>query len=79
MDLRNVSIERKIDLKYLFFFYKAYPDKEKFFTPYFDILAGNTKLKQQIKDGLTEEQIRNSWKKDIDQYMEKRNKYLLYP
>lgn len=78
MDLRNVSIERKIDLKYLFLFYKAYPDKEKFFTPYFDILAGNTKLKQQIKDGLTEEQIRNSWKKDIDLYMEKRSKYLLY-
>ena len=59
--------------------YKAYPDKEKFFLPYFDILAGTTVLKQQIKDGLTEDQIRESWKPDLDKYMEMRKKYLLYP
>ena len=78
IDLRNASIERKIDLSYLFQMYKAYPDKEKFFLPYFDILAGNTTLKQQIKDGLTEEQIRESWKKDLTTYNEMRKKYLLY-
>lgn len=79
IDLRNASIERKIDLSYLFQMYKAYPDKEKFFLPYFDILAGTTTLKQQIKDGLTEEQIRESWKKDLATYNEMRKKYLLYP
>ncbi|HPM30032.1 MAG TPA: DUF1343 domain-containing protein [Chryseolinea sp.] len=79
IDLRNAPMERKIDLRYLFEMYKAYPDKEKFFLPYFDILAGNTTLKQQIKDGLTEEQIRESWKKDLTTYNEMRNKYLLYP
>ena len=78
IDLRNAPIKRKIDLKYLFEMYKAYPDKEKFFLPYFDILAGNTTLKQQIKDGLTEEQIRESWKKDLIAYTEMRKKYLLY-
>lgn len=79
IDLRNVPIERKINLKYLFEMYKAYPDKEKFFLPYFDILAGTTALKQQIKDGLTEEQIRESWKNDLATYSEMRKKYLLYP
>lgn len=79
VDLRNVSIERKIDLKYLFTMYKAYPDKEKFFLPYFDILAGTPVLKQQIKDGLTEDQIRESWKMDLEKYNEMRKKYLLYP
>jgi uncharacterized protein YbbC (DUF1343 family) len=79
IDLRNAPIERKINLKYLFEMYKAYPDKDKFFIPYFDTLAGTAKLKQQIKDGLTEEQIRESWKKDLAAYSEMRKKYLLYP
>lgn len=59
--------------------YKAYPDKEKFFLPYFDLLAGTAVLKQQIKDGLTEDQIRESWKSDLEKYNEMRKKYLLYP
>ena len=79
LDLRNVSVSRKIDLSYLLQLYKAYPDKEKFFLPYFDILAGTTVLKQQIIDGLTEEEISMSWKKDLDIYNEMRKKYLLYP
>jgi len=79
IDLRNAPMERKINLKYLFEMYKAYPDKGKFFLPYFDILAGTTILKQQIKDGLTEEQIRDTWKKDLATYNEMRKKYLLYP
>ncbi len=79
IDLRNVKPERKIDLSYLFTMYKAYPDKEKFFLPYFDILAGTPVLKQQIKDGLTEAQIRDSWKNDLSKYNEMRKKYLLYP
>ncbi len=79
LDLRNAPVERKIDLKYLFTMYNAYPEKEKFFLPYFDILAGTTVLKQQIKDGLTEGQIRESWKEDLEKYKEVRKKYLLYP
>ncbi len=79
LDLRNVPVERKIDLSYLFTMYKAYPDKEKFFLPYFDILAGTSVLKQQIEDGLTEDQIRESWKGDLEKYKVMREKYLLYP
>ena len=78
IDLRLVSVPRRIDLHYLLDFYKAYPDKEKFFIPYFEKLAGTATLRQQIKDGLTEEQIRESWKNDLDQYQKMRKKYLLY-
>lgn len=78
IDLRSVKAERKLDLSYLLKFYQAYPDKEKFFIPYFDKLAGTAALKQQIKDGLTEEQIRESWKPGLDEFKVKREKYLLY-
>lgn len=79
MDLRSVTPARKVDLKYLLLFYQKYPDKEKFFTAYFDKLAGTPQLKQQIKDGLTEEQIRASWQPGLDEFKTKRSKYLLYP
>jgi uncharacterized protein YbbC (DUF1343 family) len=79
MDLRAVTPARKVDLQYLLLLYQKYPDKEKFFNPYFDKLAGTTQLKQQIKDGLTEEQIRASWKPALDIFKAKRRKYLLYP
>ena len=79
IDLRSVPVPRKIDLHYLIDFYKAYPEKEKFFIPYFEKLAGTTSLRQQIKDGLTEEQIRASWKPGLDRYLLIRKKYLLYP
>ncbi len=78
IDLRNVPVERKLDLSYLLTFYKAYPDKDKFFIPYFDKLAGTEVLKQQIKDGLTEKQIRESWQEGLKQFVAMREKYLLY-
>lgn len=78
IDLREVEVKRNIDLNYLITMYQAYPEKEKFFIPYFDILAGTLTLKQQIKDGLTEEQIRDSWKKGLEEFKAKREKYLMY-
>lgn len=79
LDLRNVTVPKKIELHYLLEMYKIFPDKEKFFIPFFERLAGNTVLRQQIKDGLTEEQIRASWQTDLDAYKLMRKKYLLYP
>ena len=78
IDLRSVPTVRRIDLHYLLDFYKAYPDKEKFFIPYFEKLAGTASLRQQIKDGFTEEQIRTTWKKGLEEYSVMRKKYLLY-
>lgn len=44
----------------------------------FQILIGNKKLLNQIEQGLSEEQIKETWKKDLDQFKQKRKKYLLY-
>lgn len=79
IDLRSYTPARKIDLSYILKLYSLYPDKEKFFTSYFDLLAGTPRLKQQIKDGLTEEQIRTSWQPELSLYKNLRAKYLLYP
>src|SRR5690606_266551 len=45
IDLRNIKAERKLTLKYLIDMYKAYPEKEKFFNPLFDKLAGTSELR----------------------------------
>ncbi len=79
LDLRTVEVPEKIALHYLIDMYKAFPDKEKFFVPHFARWAGNTLLAQQIKDGMSEDQIRESWQKDLAAYKEIRNKYLMYP
>jgi uncharacterized protein YbbC (DUF1343 family) len=84
LDLRNADVPNKIDLSYLIKMYKAYPDKDNFFTNpfdknYIDKLAGTAKLKQQIRDGLSEADIRSSWQKDLEAYQQIRKKYLLYP
>jgi uncharacterized protein YbbC (DUF1343 family) len=79
LDLRQVDVLKKVDLHYLIDMYNAFPDKEKFFVPHFARWAGNEVLAQQIKDGLSEEQIRESWQKDLTAFKEVRKKYLLYP
>lgn len=79
MDLRSVKPKRKLDLSYLLKFYELYPDKEKFFLPYFDRLAGTAELKKQIAAGLSEDQIRKSWEPGLRAFKQIRKKYLLYP
>lgn len=55
-------------------------DKEDFFLSnnFFDKLAGNKNLRLQIKNGNTEEQIRNSWSEKLNIYRSIRKKYLIY-
>ena len=77
-DLRKDEEPEKVSLKYLIDMYKIYPDKENFFGKYFDNIAGNSELKDQIKQGMTEDQIRATWQKDLDAFKEKRKKYLIY-
>lgn len=79
LDLRNVPVPKKVDLHYLIDMYKLFPDKEKFFVDHFGRWAGSADLARQIKKGMTEEQIRATWQKDLDAFREKRKAYLLYP
>lgn len=45
---------------------------------FFNLLAGNGQLQQQIEKGLTEEEIRITWQKDLRTYQKLRMKYVIY-
>ncbi|NJN41354.1 MAG: DUF1343 domain-containing protein [Flammeovirgaceae bacterium] len=78
VDLRAAKAE-KFTIKYLLLMFHLFPDKEKFFNTYFDKLAGTKSLQEQIKNGLNEEKIKDSWKPGLDAFKETRKKYLIYP
>jgi len=69
----------KIILGWLIKAYKSWNGNGAFFTPYFNKLAGNETLKEQIIRGVPEEEIRESWRPGIAKFMKIREKYLLYP
>lgn len=71
--------KRSLDLSWLLTFYTRYPDKENFFTPFFEKLAGTDKLRKQIEEGQSETEIRKSWKTELEIFKATRKKYLLYP
>ena len=83
VDLRSTIINpyAGIDLSYLLDAYKHYPDKKSFFlkSGFFDKLAGSNKLRKQIEAGFTEQEIKASWKKELDAFKAIRKNYLLYP
>jgi uncharacterized protein YbbC (DUF1343 family) len=79
LDLRDVKVKPGLDLSYLIRFYQISGKGEKFFNTFFTNLAGTTELNRQIVAGMTEEQIKTTWKKDLDAYRAMRAKYLLYP
>jgi uncharacterized protein YbbC (DUF1343 family) len=78
--LRDAGHDRpaRIDLQWLIFAYNHFPDKSKFFNDYFEQLAGNAVLRKQIIMGLPEEEIRDTWKEDLEKFKLIREKYLLY-
>jgi uncharacterized protein YbbC (DUF1343 family) len=82
-DLRN-SIANKIvpkpglDLDWIIDTYRDYPQKDKFFTSYFDVLAGGPVLREQIQNGMTAKKIRETWKEGLASFILIRKKYLLY-
>jgi uncharacterized protein YbbC (DUF1343 family) len=79
VDLRNASAPDQLALDYLINFYNKHPQKEAFFTKFFDLLAGTDQLKKQIMEGKSEEEIRQSWEPALQDYARLREKYLLYP
>lgn len=79
IDLRKGPPLKKLELNYLIEFYKKWNEEEDYFNKFFNRLAGNDILQQQIRDGLTEEQIRETWQEDLIVFKQMRKKYLLYP
>ena len=70
----------KIQLSHLINAYELFPGKDSFFLAnnFFNKLAGNDKLMQQVKKGIPEADIRKSWEPALSAFKETRKKYLLY-
>ena len=69
-----------IHLEYLIEAYKLFPGKDTFFLKnnFFNKLAGNETLMQQIKAGKSEIEIKKGWQPGLAEFKAKRKKYLLY-
>jgi uncharacterized protein YbbC (DUF1343 family) len=77
----------KINLGLIIEMYDSFPKRDSFFVAsgadnekkyYFNKLAGNASLMEQIQSGLSENTIRASWQKGILKFKKIRKKYLLY-
>ncbi len=79
IDLSNYQTKAQLDLSFLILFYNQLKTtQESFFKRYFTTLAGTESLQKQIEEGLSEQEIRNSWKKGIEDFKNNRKKYLIY-
>lgn len=79
IDFRNQDVSRfGFSLQPLITMYRLAPQKDKFFVPFFEKLAGTDALRKQIQAGMSEEAIRATWAKDLADYKAMRKKYLLY-
>lgn len=68
----------ELNLDWIISAYNDYPWKDKFFTSYFDVLAGGPVLREQIQKGMTSGEIRATWKEGLREFAKIREKYLLY-
>lgn len=67
----------QLQLDWIINAYNQLSDKG-FFTNYFRLLSGDKQMQIDIENGLSADQIRASWKKDLDAFMLIREKYLIY-
>ena len=77
-----IRSQKKLDLTYLKdAFDSTVLEDDSFFlkSGFFAKLAGTSKLREQIENQLSIEEIRESWKSGLDEFKVVRNKYLLYP
>lgn len=78
-EAEKLKAKGKIELGWLMETYKILNSQTEFFNNYFDKLAGTNKLREQIKSGMPESEIRKSWQPYLEKFKEIRKKYLLYP
>ena len=83
VDLRKIPLDSVvnnpgINLKWIKSAYNSFDESENFFMPFFNNLAGNSRLQKMLERKATASEIKKSWQKDLEQFARKRKKYLLY-
>ena len=83
VDLHNLKAEdviaKGMNLEYVIDAYNNLKIGDKFFTPFFDKLAGRTYIREMIQAGKSANEIRARWQDDVARFKEQRRPYLLYP
>ena len=77
-DLTTIPKVTQLEIKWLLKAYNETADKTKFFNSFFTKLAGTKKLQEQIEAGLSENEIRESWKSGVEEFLKMRKPYLIY-
>ena len=77
-DLTKIEKVKRLELKWLIKAYSDTSDKTVFFNDFFTKLAGTKKLQEQIVNGVSEKEIRNSWEADLNAFKKTRKHYLIY-
>lgn len=78
-DLKDENLNGMVSLKWLMKAYNNTTDKSLFFIhASFTKHAGTARLQQQIEQGLTETQIKATWKEGLERFEKIRAKYLIY-
>ena len=81
VNLQEYPYEGGLTLRFLLDFYAKCGSNPQFFfkrAQWFDLLAGTDELRRQISEGMTEEEIKESWEEELEGYKEMRKRYLLY-
>jgi uncharacterized protein YbbC (DUF1343 family) len=69
--------ENQLHLEWIIEAYQQLKDKG-FFKDYFRLLSGDKQLQRDIENGKTADEIRASWKDDLEAFKTVRSKYLMY-
>ncbi len=82
-NLRHISAPKGFSLKYIISYYNEYKKYDKhhtFFTrpQWFDALIGDPQVRKMIIQGKSEDEIRATWKDELERYNKIREKYLIY-
>ena len=78
-DLRELPTNTSFSISWLLHYYQKNPGDSFFTSPdFFDKLAGNGTLREQIKNGTSQQEIENSWDAGIKDYKRMSANYRLY-
>lgn len=82
VDLSSLSddeiIANGINLEYLIDAYRNLNLDDHFFRSFFELLIGKGDIRKMIKDGKSAEEIKATWKDDVEKFKKQRKPYLLY-
>lgn len=83
VDLRSIDIEsfinrKSINLEWIVDAYNNTLKKDGFFNTFFYNITGNKLLREQIEQGKTGNEIKESWQIDLRKFKKIRKKYLIY-